>query len=63
MGKTMKDFGHDKTSYDNLPQEVKMQEYEKNSHENADLDDTMDKIDSTIDKSVGKAKKYISNQH
>ena len=63
MAKTMKDFGHDKTSFANLPQDVKMSEYEKTSHENANLDDTMELIDKTIDKSVGKSKKYVSNQH
>ena len=58
-----KNFGHDKTSFANLPQDVKMSLYPKTSHENADLDDTIDLIDKTSDKSVGKAKKYISNQH
>ena len=63
MGKTMKEWGKDKTSFANLPQDVTMNQYEKTSHENADLDDTMTEIDRTIDKSVSKEKKYISNQH
>jgi hypothetical protein len=58
-----KNFGHDKSSFANLPQDVKMSLYPKTSHENARLDDTIEQIDSTNDKSVSKSKKYISNQH
>lgn len=59
----MKDFGHDKKSFANLPQDVTMKEFSKISHENSELDDTIEGIDETIDKSVGKSKKHLSNQH
>lgn len=58
----MKEFGKDKTSFANLPQDVHMQQYPKQSTYNSELDDTITGIDETIDHGVGKIKKHISNQ-
>ena len=63
MAKSFKDFGKDKSSFANLPQEVTHKAYPKNENVSSDLDDTMVEIDKTINKSVGKEKKYVSNQH
>lgn len=57
----MKDLGG-KGKFANMPQEVMMKEYPKCDYVRSDLDDTMTNIDMVKDKSVKKAKKYVSNQ-
>ncbi len=60
--KTMKDFGHDKTSFANMPQEVHMSQYPKQANYGEELDDTMTGIDEVVDHGKGKIKKHLSNQ-
>lgn len=62
MSKSMKDFGHDKTSHSNMPQEVHMSDYPRQETYGEELDDTITGIDETVAHGKGKAKKYISNQ-
>ena len=61
-GKSMKDWGHDKSSFANMPQDVTMREFPKQSHYNSELDDTITGIDEVVDHGVGKVRKHISNQ-
>jgi hypothetical protein len=60
--KSMENFGHDKTSFANMPQDVHMSEYPKQDHYNSELDDTMTGIDEVVEHGKGKIKKHISNQ-
>jgi hypothetical protein len=62
MGKSTKDFGHDKSSHANMPQEVHMVDYPKQSGMGGELDDTITGIDETVAHGKGKAKKYMSHQ-
>lgn len=59
---SMKDWGKDKTSFSNLPQEVHHVEYPKDSQYSTDLDDTMTGIDEVKMHGQGKVKKFVSNQ-
>ena len=55
--------GVGKGEFANLPQEKVMTSYPKpSSLGERDLDDSMTGIDSTMTGSVGKARKYVSNQ-
>ena len=58
----MKDFGKDKSSFANMPQEVHMSGYPKQEGMAEELDDTMTGIDEVCYHGKGKAKKYMSNQ-
>lgn len=60
--KSMKSFGHDKTSFANMPQDVHMSQYPKQSNFAEELDDTITGIDETCNHGKGKSKKYMSNQ-
>lgn len=62
MAKSTKEFGHDKTSFANMPQDVHMSEYPKQGNYAEELDDTMTGIDEVIDHGKGKAKRFMSNQ-
>lgn len=62
MSKSQKSFGHDKTSFANLPQEVHMSQYPQLPSADKEMDDTMDGIDQAIEHGVSKASKYSSNQ-
>lgn len=62
MAKSMKDFGHDKTSFSNMPKEVHQVEYPKQKNYGESIDDTMDGIDEVVAHGKGKAKKFLSNQ-
>lgn len=55
-------FGHDKSSFANLPQGVHMEAYPKPSHINTEMDDTITGIDKTASGSVGKIRKNLSHQ-
>lgn len=59
---TMKDWGHDKTSFSNLPQEVHHVEYPYQESVDSDIDDTMEGIDEVVDHSKGRVKKHPSYQ-
>ena len=58
----MKEFGKDKSSFANMPQDVHMTQYPKQAGLSQEQDDTMTGIDETVAHSKGKAKKYSSNQ-
>lgn len=60
--KSMKSFGHDKTSFANMPQDVHIKQYPKQETYGEELDDTITGIDETVAHGKGKARKYISNQ-
>ena len=62
MSKSMKEFGKDKSSFANLPQEVHISQYPKSSGMSGELDDTITGIDEVSSQGKGKAKKYLSNQ-
>jgi len=62
MSKSMKEFGKDKSSFANMPQDVHMNQYPKQSGLSQEQDDTITGIDETIAHSKGKAKKHASNQ-
>jgi hypothetical protein len=62
MAKSMKDFGKDRSSRANLPQEVHMVDYPKQSGLGGEIDDTITGIDECVKQGIGQAKKYISNQ-
>jgi hypothetical protein len=51
-----------KSGRSGLPQDVIFKDYPKNESTSGEIDDTMTDIDKVKNKSVGKAKKYISNQ-
>lgn len=57
-----KDFGKGKTGRAGLPEEVIMKDFPKQSQVSGELDDTITGIDETCNRSVGKAKKNMSNQ-
>jgi hypothetical protein len=57
-----KDFGKNKTSFANMPQEVVMREYPKQNAVNSDLDDTISGIDEVVEHGKGKIRKYPSYQ-
>lgn len=63
MSKTMKEFGKDKSTFANLPQEPNHTQYPKQSSYNSDLDDTMEGIDEAASRGVGKIRKNLSKQH
>ena len=63
MSKSMKEFGKDKSSPFNLPQEIVRREYPKQTAFNSDLDDTMTGIDEAANRGVGKVRKHLSHQH
>lgn len=45
-----------------LPEEIHKKEYPKHPKISSDMDDTMKGIDETVSRSVGTAKKHMSNQ-
>ncbi len=59
---SMKEFGKDKKSFANMPQEVKMEEYPKQSSIPCELDDTIEGIDEVVEHSQGRAKSHQSYQ-
>lgn len=59
---SLKNFGHDKTSVANMPQEVHQQEFPKCDYIHSDLDDSIEGIDQVVEHSKGKAKKTLSYQ-
>jgi hypothetical protein len=59
---TMKEWGKDKTSFSNLPQEITHVEYPKESQYSDELDDTMTGIDAVQEHGKGKVRKHMSNQ-
>lgn len=58
----MKNWGKDKSSYSNLPQDVTHTSFPKQEGLAGELDDTITGIDETVDHGKGKARKYMSNQ-
>lgn len=58
----MKEWGKDKTSFSNLPQEVHHVEYPKQSQYGSELDDSISGIDEVEMHGKGKVKKFVSNQ-
>jgi len=67
MGKKSKSsetsFGLDKTSFANMPQEVTMRQFPKQSTFEEELDDTITGVDETCNHGKGQTKKFLSNQH
>jgi hypothetical protein len=59
---SMQHFGHDKTSFANLPTDVHMSAYPRQETFSEELDDTITGIDECVSHGKGKVKKYISNQ-
>jgi hypothetical protein len=59
---SMKEWGKDKTSFANLPQEVTMKQYPRQDAINSDLDDTLEGIDEVVEHGKGKVKKHPSSQ-
>jgi len=57
-----KDFGKGKTGRAGLPEQVIMKDFPKQANVAGELDDTITGIDQTVDRSVGKSKKHMSNQ-
>jgi hypothetical protein len=55
-------FGHDKTSFANMPQDVHMTAYPKSPHINTEMDDTIKGIDDTASGSIAKVRKNLSHQ-
>ncbi len=58
MAKSMTEFGKDKTSYSNLPQEAHMEMYPKGSGVTSDLNDNMTGIDEIVSSSISKVQKH-----
>ena len=59
---SMKSFGMDKSSFANMPQEVHVKQYPKQSSYSHELDDTITGIDQVVAHGKGKASKHLSNQ-
>jgi hypothetical protein len=59
----MKDFGNKKSGHANLPTDVKIKDYPKQSGVDTKLDDTITGIDECVSHGKGQAKKHISKQH
>ena len=59
---SLKNWGHDKTSPSNLPQEVHHVEYPKERQYGDELDDTITGIDAVEGHGKGQISKYMSNQ-
>jgi len=59
---SMKEWGKDKSSFSNLPQDTHHVEYPKQGQYNSELDDTMTGIDEVKSHGEGKIRKYLSNQ-
>jgi hypothetical protein len=62
MSKSMKEFGKDKSSPMNLPQEAHRSEFPKRSSVNSEYDDSITGIDEVISRGIGKVKKHPSHQ-
>lgn len=59
---SMKSWGKDKTSFANMPQDVTMKLYPKQSAVDGEMDDTIEGIDETVEHGKGKVRKYPSHQ-
>jgi hypothetical protein len=59
----MKDFGKSRTGHANLPTDVKIKDYPKQSGMGGDLDDTITGIDECVRHGKGQANKHRSKQH
>jgi hypothetical protein len=57
-----KDFGHDKTSFANLPQNVTFGSYPKQAGVDGEADDTITGIDEAVSHGQKQATKYASHQ-
>ena len=55
-------WGKDKSSPMNLPQEAHRSEYPKRASVSSEYDDTMTGIDEVVSRSMGKVRKHPSHQ-